>query len=96
MDKDLVYEPEGDAGYANWVNKHPDGYVINVPTGNAAMMWHQVGCGYVKPGPGSVGPSSRKVCSAHPGALARWAKSRTQGLNYCTDCQNDWAKMHRS
>jgi hypothetical protein len=93
---DLVYEPEGDAGYTEWVKAHPNGFVINVPSGNADMMWHQVGCGYIMPAAGwhAVGPNGRKVCSTHPGALARWSKSRVQMLTYCTDCQNQWAQTH--
>ncbi len=92
----MVYLPPSGGDYGDWVKAHPDGFVINVPAGNADMTWHQVGCGHIMPGGDWNALGHSKACSVHPGELAVWAKSRSQGLRYCTDCQSEWSKTHRS
>jgi len=94
MDVDeLVDLPQTEAEYAAWVQQHPHGYIVNAPKhGNDNMMWHRASCSYIVPyaNQRSVEGDQLKACSTHAGALAVWAKRRSdsEGLEYCQECRD--------
>lgn len=63
------------------------------------MVWHQATCGTLrwdKEEVRWVEGEAIKACSMNPGELAVWAKERREELKYCTFCQHDWEKEHRT
>jgi hypothetical protein len=92
----LVELPKDDASYLAWVQQHLNGWVINANrTGNWPMYWHRADCSMLTTSRESkdaegvyLGPNNVKACSLHPGALAMWAKSQPDELDYCSFCRN--------
>ena|SRR5579859_4313060 len=93
LSADLVFLPEHDVEYQEWVRQYPHGFVINAHK-NAAypMYWHRADCGHIQPNGilRFVEGEFIKACSLNPGELAAWAKPRSEGLNYCKDCRSRW------
>lgn len=87
--------PETEEAYRVWIERHPSGFVINAwrdpgskPDEFFSMTWHRADCGHIRPD-GSlrfVSGDTMKACSLNAGALAVWAKSRSEALACCKDC----------
>jgi hypothetical protein len=93
---DMVVVPERYAEYEEWIQQHPDGYVINAPRSSSEPMYcHRADCDHIQPyGVTKSGESEHtiKACSLNPGALAEWAVHRGGALKYCETCRDKWLK----
>ncbi|HEV2457377.1 MAG TPA: hypothetical protein VGS80_03360 [Ktedonobacterales bacterium] len=102
----LVECPETEEAYCAWVQRFPQGFVINAwkvvsdkPEDARSMMWHRADCSHIHPKYACSKPPFRyvsgdtmKACSAHPAALAIWAQGRSEPLTYGKDCYYAWQK----
>ena len=83
---------DDDAGYLNWVKRHPIGYVLNTtrpPLPNFLIL-HLASCRAVS-GRAGLGnywtAESVKVCSLDKSALISWAQQEAGGeINTCHLC----------
>lgn len=81
-----------DAGYAWWLNTHPDGYVLAVRARSAPML-HRAGCSEIDRDahPGRLGAKgARQICGDAKSALRAWAArelpAETGLIARCTRC----------
>jgi hypothetical protein len=84
-----VFEPETGEEFEAWINKWPEGFVINRKSTNDVRI-HYARCGHFK---GMVGMdllANRKILSSNNQALkAWWAEQGEQPPEPCPSCETD-------
>lgn len=88
----------GDKPYINWMDKNPDGFVLNTSPseGSSYLFFHRSGCHHISQYTSRLSDGAFttndyvKVCSTSSGDLVDWAaKFRKKGTTYksCKTCQ---------
>ena len=83
---------EDDEAYLAWVERHPDGYVVNStrPPTPSYLVLHRAGCRHVARVRGDDRSWTREMgkwCSTDRAALDTWAESAGGSLQPCGHCK---------
>jgi hypothetical protein len=85
-----------EAGYRQWLQTHPDGYVLNLPRRAAPstyVMLHRATCGHIAdPGPSDAPLNyttnrDYKVCGVDRDRLVSWVATQPGPFKLCSDCR---------
>ncbi|HEX5703906.1 MAG TPA: hypothetical protein VFX97_11945 [Pyrinomonadaceae bacterium] len=88
----MIYEPDNDADYHDWLDTNPSGFVINSDkrrTNPNYPIIHGSLCFHIndKNLPNYTTAEYMKKCSLDRSALEGWAKTDGRGMKLCQDCK---------
>jgi hypothetical protein len=78
------------AGFIDWINAHPEGYLVNLrteglPAGTVSPMLHRADCGHFKGEDHLNWTDNVKVCAETQFMLSRWCGTEL-GIDRVTPC----------
>jgi len=80
-----------DAGYLQWVNANPNGFVVNVPkqTGAAPDMLHRSSCQHITTPQRTNYTTThyKKICSVDKDDLITWGAKDSSNFQECKHCK---------